>query len=245
MKRDIAAMNTSFEELFKEGASERAQRLGELAVRYNIPKYVKLFQDCAARGTGLSVLELGAGRGEISRTLVTSVNGLIGSYTATEITSGGAFCLKKQGFAAARADASRCPFASKSFDVVCAFDVMHHVENPREMAHEMARVAKKQIFLIEANGLSVGRRLLERTPHYKKLGETSYRPVQYRSFFEGVDFEEFTIRPFLFTVPGTPVFFIPAAILFSEFMERVPGLRWQCSSVLISGVLKGERGSSQ
>jgi hypothetical protein len=110
---------------------------------------------------------------------------------------------------------------------------MHHVPNPRRMAREMLRVSRKHVFLIEANGLSILRKLAELSPRYMRDGEKSYTPWRYRSFFQSGISEVVQVKPFLFMIPFTPSFLINTNIIFSEFLQKVPILKWQCTGVMI------------
>jgi SAM-dependent methyltransferase len=60
-------------------------------------------------------------------------------------------------------DATRLAFADNSFDFVCEFGVLHHIENPRRAISEMLRVARLGIFISDDNhfaaGSAVGRRV--------------------------------------------------------------------------------------
>lgn len=49
------------------------------------------------------------------------------------------------------------PFADDSFDVVCEFAILHHVKNPGAVVNEMTRVARKAVFLSDANRFGQGR----------------------------------------------------------------------------------------
>ncbi len=48
-------------------------------------------------------------------------------------------------------NAQSIAFADKSFDLVCAFGVMHHVPNPDLAVKEMARVARRAVFISDHN----------------------------------------------------------------------------------------------
>jgi len=43
------------------------------------------------------------------------------------------------------------PFPDQSFDAVCEFGVLHHVERPQDVVAEMLRVARSAIFLSDTN----------------------------------------------------------------------------------------------
>lgn len=47
----------------------------------------------------------------------------------------------------ARGSAYEIPFPDRSFDVVCAFEVLEHLEDPRRALAEMARVARRDVVI--------------------------------------------------------------------------------------------------
>lgn len=53
-------------------------------------------------------------------------------------------------------DATALPYADGSFDVVTAFALMHHVPDSRSVVAEMLRVARKAVFISDANNLGQG-----------------------------------------------------------------------------------------
>lgn len=224
--------------LFSQQLSERDARLGKKARNFIVHKYYSLFRENILKQNKLTILELGAGDGEITRQILAQGRDQINKYIATELTKSGVSALTRIGVNAQQMDAQKLLFKDKSFDVVCAFDVMHHVPDPVKMAHEMTRVTKKYVFLIEANGLSIARKLLEKTAWYRSLGENSYFPWQYLSFFPRGQFKSLTIRPFLFVPPAVPDFLAFTIPLISETLERIPLLNWQCSGVVIVGEKK-------
>lgn len=205
---------------------------GEISLRYKVPKYASLFADYFKKDENLTILELGAGEGYLTKLITEKLN--CKKYVATEISDEGVKRLKEKGIEAFKMDAEKLEFADNSFDVVCCFDVMHHVYNPYKMASEMIRVTKKNIFLIEANGLCLIRKLLEKTPRYKMVHELSYTPKQYTSFFTHSAVRKIYIKPFLAIFPFTPLILTKPAVWISEIMGRLPILKWQCSSLLIS-----------
>jgi hypothetical protein len=110
---------------------------------------------------------------------------------------------------------------------------MHHVDGPAQMAHEMMRVAKKGAFLIEANRAAIIRRILEHTETYKKAGEFSYYPEEYKAFFNIPSMEHISIEPFQFIPPKLSHFHLGLTILISEVTAKIPLVKWQCSGVAI------------
>ncbi len=53
-------------------------------------------------------------------------------------------------------DATRLQFKDKEFDLVCSFAVLHHIRKPDDVIAEMLRVAKKAIFVSDANTFGQG-----------------------------------------------------------------------------------------
>lgn len=53
-------------------------------------------------------------------------------------------------------DALKLPFREGEFDMVCEFGVLHHVKTPDVMVAEMLRVARKMIFISDANNFGQG-----------------------------------------------------------------------------------------
>ncbi|OGZ24001.1 MAG: hypothetical protein A2896_01525 [Candidatus Nealsonbacteria bacterium RIFCSPLOWO2_01_FULL_43_32] len=204
---------------------------GEISLRYKVPKYASLFTEYF-RDKNPTILEVGAGDGYLTKLIMEKLN--CRKYVATEISDEGVKRLKEKGIEALKMDAEKLEFEDNFFDVVCCFDAMHHVYNPRKMALEMIRVAKKEVFLIEANGSCLIRKLLEKTPRYKMVHELSYTPRQYISFFTHPEIRKIHLKPFLAVFSFTPLIFTKPAVWISEVMERLPILKWQCSSVLIS-----------
>ena len=51
------------------------------------------------------------------------------------------------------------PFEDDSFDIVCELGILHHVANPDEIVREMTRVARRGVFLSDANRFAGGGRL--------------------------------------------------------------------------------------
>lgn len=220
----------NYDKLYQEDNFHRIWE-GEISLRYKVPKYASLFADYF-RDQNPTILELGAGEGYLTKLIMGKLE--YKKYVATEISDEGVKRLKEKDIEALQMNAEKLDFADDSFDIVCCFDAMHHVYNPRKMAAEMIRVAKKNVFLIEANGLCLIRKLLEKTRRYKMVHELSYTPKQYASFFTHPEIKNICIKPFLAVFPFTPPIMTKPAMWISEIMERLPLLKWQCSSVLIS-----------
>jgi SAM-dependent methyltransferase len=55
-----------------------------------------------------------------------------------------------------QADVARLPLPARSFDATFEANVLHHVDSPREVVMEMARVARRWVVLIEPNRYNPG-----------------------------------------------------------------------------------------
>jgi 2-polyprenyl-6-hydroxyphenyl methylase/3-demethylubiquinone-9 3-methyltransferase len=94
-------------------------------------------------GSNAQVLDVGCGGGFLSNLLASSgfqVTGIDLSNESLEIA-------KQQDKTKSAnylfADATALPFEDASFDVVCALDLLEHVENPQAVIKEASRVLKK------------------------------------------------------------------------------------------------------
>lgn len=219
------------------GQSALVMAHGEIGLVYRLPKYVRHLQQAYAGEKGLDVLELGSGAGEIYSLLSRDWPGWVGTWTCSDISWHGARQERQRGATRALAmDAARLAFPSDSFDLVVCLDVMHHVGDPHLMAQEMLRVTRKHLFLAEANGLSPVRKLGELNELARHFEERSYTPKQYLAFFGDGRLRNAQMRPsFVFAPPKTAHPLIPVVTAINEQLERVPGLRWMGTSVIIVG----------
>jgi hypothetical protein len=223
-------------EIHSQDTSWRKKIVGGISDAFTVPRYVNLFYDTFGSLNGASFLELGSGNGDMPKAILTANRGQIGRYTVSEHFPEGVEWLKKEGLDAIQADAQALPVPDASYDAVVVFDVMHHVPNPRAMAREMMRAGRGRCLMVESNGLSVLRKLKERTASYRAAGERSYRPSTYRGFFEGhpgFELTRFECFPFLFAFK-CPSRLLPALVWFNRWIERVPFFRWQCASLALT-----------
>jgi SAM-dependent methyltransferase len=219
-----------------EDESWRKQLIGEINDIFVVPRYVKLFYDTFGQGRDQTFFEVGSGNGDLSRAILNENKGQIGRYVCSDYFEDAAIWLRNQGIEAVRADAQALPCRDEEYDAVIDFDVMHHVERPRDMARELMRVGRGRTLMVESNGLSIPRKLLELTPGHRAAGERSYTPWGYKSFFmnqPGYEITKFAIYPFLFPFK-CPRWFLPALTWFNKNVEWMPVIRWQCSSVVIT-----------
>ncbi len=217
-------------------SSWRRKIVGDINELFVVPRYVRLFYETFADARAWTFFEVGSGTGELSRAVLAHNRGQIAHYVTSEYFSEGVEWLRRAGLEAVQADAMDLPLEDAQFDAAVAFDVMHHVDRPRDMAREMMRVARGRCLLVESNGLSVFRKLKELTPGHRAAGERSYAPWTYRGFFTGhaaYTLERFEIFPFLFPFK-CPQWALRALVGWNRWVEHIPLVRWQCSSVAIT-----------
>lgn len=222
-------------DLHNNDESWRKKIVGDISEVFVVPRYVKLFYSYFEKASQLEFLEIGSGTADISRQIISQNKGQIKRYVLSEHFQEGVDWLKNKGFEAYQVNALDIPFPNQSFDVVVEFDVMHHVSDPRKMAFEMMRVGRGKLLMVESNGLSVFRKLMELTPGHRAAGEKSFTPQQWKSFFEnhqGFLLTKFEIFPFLFPF-RVPRFLLSTLVKFNHLIEKIPFFRWQCSSVAI------------
>jgi ubiquinone/menaquinone biosynthesis C-methylase UbiE len=105
-----------------------------------------------------SVLDVGTATGQALREIkaalpdalvcgVEPVEGLLRQAAENGKTSGGSVI---------RATGEALPFADGSFDAVCEFAILHHVERPDSIVREMLRVARKAVFVCDSNRFGQG-----------------------------------------------------------------------------------------
>src|SRR5215813_7835629 len=78
---------------------------------------------------------------------VEPVDALLGIARRNDVLSSGAL-IRGTGLA--------LPFADKSFDVVCEFSILHHVQHPDVIVREMLRVARKAVLISDSNRFGQG-----------------------------------------------------------------------------------------
>ena len=64
-----------------------------------------------------------------------------------------------KGASIVRGSGNALPFADGSFDAVCEFAVLHHVDDPGAVVKEMLRVASKAVVISDSNRFGQGSRL--------------------------------------------------------------------------------------
>jgi SAM-dependent methyltransferase len=104
-----------------------------------------------------SILDVGAGTGRVGAFLAEKrpETSVIGIEPVSELRERGyEKGVPRSNLVDGVADA--LPFENKSFDLVCAFGVMHHLADPSAAALEMVRVARRAIFISDHNDYGRG-----------------------------------------------------------------------------------------
>jgi len=115
-----------------------------------------LLREIAADGSGrVSILDVGAGSGELLRAIGNDLKGRAVHLTGAELDADAALAIGR-GDHGSRIDAVRCdalalPFADGGFDYVICTLFMHHLTDGDavRLLAEMSRVAKKRIFVVD------------------------------------------------------------------------------------------------
>ena len=110
----------------------------------------------AARASGeskVSILDVGAGSGELLRVLEKWTAGRKTFFVGAELNAEAARTIKSTILAAVRCDALRLPFPDSSFDYVFCSLFLHHLgdDDAVGLLKEMSRVARKRIYVIDVN----------------------------------------------------------------------------------------------
>ena len=113
-----------------------------------------LVREVLASGEGrVSILDVGAGSGELLRLLSKRLADVTAFLVGVEINPDAANSIGKIGSIALQADAMNLPFADDGFDYVFCSLFLHHLDDEPaiKMLREMNRVARKKIFVIDLN----------------------------------------------------------------------------------------------
>lgn len=112
-----------------------------------------LYRDIKQTNGSLSVLDVGAGSGELLRELKKWTAGCKSFFAGVEINRDATLSIRSDTISAVQSDALQLPFADKSFDFVFCSLFLHHLgdEAAVNLLKEMSRVAAKRIYAIDLN----------------------------------------------------------------------------------------------
>lgn len=131
-------LQSNYDDYYRNGDLAEWRRLGAIDKTANILKL------CQGIPHG-SVLEIGAGNGAILENL--SAKGFAQEYRALDISSSGVELIRRKNIPGLVEttvfDGYRTPYADDQFDLVLLSHVVEHVEHPRLLLYEAARVGKR------------------------------------------------------------------------------------------------------
>ena len=112
-----------------------------------------LLRDLEQTDGPVSVLDVGAGSGELLRKLAKWTAGRKSFFVGVEINEEATLSIRSESIAAVQCDALRLAFSDKSFDFVFCSLFLHHLgdEAAVHLLKEMSRVARKRIYAIDLN----------------------------------------------------------------------------------------------
>ena len=112
-----------------------------------------LFRDLNETDGPVSVLDVGAGSGELLRALVKWTTGRRAFFVGVEINREATVAINSNSIAAVQCNALCLPFPDDSFDFVFCSLFLHHLDDNAavELLKEMSRVAKRRIYAIDLN----------------------------------------------------------------------------------------------
>jgi len=181
---------------------------------------------------GMSVLELGCGLGTISDFLIKEKK--VKKLICTDISKEAIENCNKKGLNAFIADAENLKFNDNSFDIVCGFALLHHLNNPKRAIEEACRVSKKFVFFHEPNKWNPIRFLTERFLYPDYAHETSYSILQYYNWFKNTDFK-IKIVPNDFLIPYISNRRLTEANVFVDNVLKRTPLKFIAASLNIIG----------
>ncbi len=118
-------------------------------VAFSSPKVELVRRALAAAPGELSLLEVGAGNGFLSRPL----EGLF-RLTTLDLSRNMLAAGSCVSSARVQARAERLPFRDRAFDVALSANLLHHLDSPIAAVREMARIARRHVVIIEPNALN-------------------------------------------------------------------------------------------
>lgn len=112
-----------------------------------------LYRDLERTDGAVSVLDVGAGSGELLRGLTKWTSGRRAFFVGVEINREATRSILSDTISAVQCDALHLPFADKSFDFVFCSLFLHHLDDKAAVSllQEMSRVAQERIYAIDLN----------------------------------------------------------------------------------------------
>ncbi len=110
-----------------------------------------LLREIDAAGERVSILDVGAGSGELLNTITEWQIEPVPLLAGLELNPDAARTIMSRGFAAIRGDALRLPFNDNEFDYVICSLFLHHLNDEKaiELVSEMKRVSRRRVIAID------------------------------------------------------------------------------------------------
>jgi ubiquinone/menaquinone biosynthesis C-methylase UbiE len=210
--------------------------------QYKIQKKLNILFEEVSKKKKLKILELGAGTGEYTQHLATLFpNAEISAIDISPkiLAIAKKKCRQYRNVSFKVASAYSLPYKEKSFDIVCGFYILHHLEQKKTM-REIYRVLKPegQSFFYEPNILNPAVLAIKSIPALKERAgdspeEWGINPLglnKYEVLFEQVNWQtsEFIIAP-----AGMNEKLAIQLDEFFSWLGKLPILRWLGGSVAI------------
>ena len=220
MKQTKEEIKTFWNDFIKEHKSSKvmlSQKVSDIIVKDTYKIFKKHILDNFKE---VCVLEVGCGSGIFTDYLIKE--NIIKKLICTDISSEAIKICKKKGLHALVADAEKLPFKDKSFDIVCGFEILHHLNNPKKAIKEACRISKNIVFFNEPNKWNPLRCFMENFYYEKIHHETSYSILQYKKWFKNENFS-LKIIPYNFLIPySSNGLFIRINIFANKILNRSP-----------------------
>jgi ubiquinone/menaquinone biosynthesis C-methylase UbiE len=122
-------------------------------VRHLLDRFLRRVDEAAASLAPASVLDVGCGEGVVTERLaqLLAPTGVLGVDAHEAHLSEEWRGRRAPNLSFATGSAYELPFADGSFDLVCAVEVLEHLERPRDALAEMRRVARRALLLSVPN----------------------------------------------------------------------------------------------
>ncbi len=172
----MANVSEPLQRAYEEQYTEDLTAWRELGGKFKARNIVAV---CAGRKFE-RVLECGAGEGSILKWLDEA--GVFAELSAIEISDSGIQRIQARGLKHLREvkkfDGYRIPYPDQSFDLAICAHVLEHVEHPRELLRELARVSRFQVFEVP---LDYAPGVDERADHFLNYGHINiFTPSTFR-----------------------------------------------------------------
>ena len=189
--------------------------------------------------TGMRVLEIGCGTGELTKLLQNKNSRIISIDVSFDLIRIAKTKVISDKIAFLLQDACNLGFVANSFDTIIGSSVLHHLEVDKALK-EFYRVLKSggSIFLTEPNMMNPQMAVQKNIPFLKKIAgespdETAFLRWSLKKKLERIGFKDIELKNFDFLHPAIPRAMIPVIRYLGSFMESLPVIREVAGSIYI------------